>query len=73
MATLDKETIGQRVRRLRRERGMRARDLAKKVNSNQTSILHMENGVRATNMFTFIEVARVLNVSLDYLAYGKID
>lgn len=66
------ESIGQRVRRLRLERGMRIIDLADRTRSNKGTIGQFERGEYSTNMFTFIEVAKVLDVSLDYLAYGDV-
>lgn len=68
---MSNETIGQRVRRLRIERGMLIRDVAERARSNETTIQALETGKLATNMFTFIEIARVLDVSLDYLAHGE--
>lgn len=65
-----KETIGQRIRRIRMAQGMRIIDLAEKVQATHTTINLLENGKKGTNMFTFIEVARALGVSLDHLAYG---
>ena len=69
---MSNESIGARIRRLRKERGLRIVDLAKLVHSNETTIQQLERGTHATNMFTFIEIARALGVSLDYLAYGTI-
>jgi transcriptional regulator with XRE-family HTH domain len=68
---MSNETIGERIRRARKEQGLVIDELARRTHSNHTTITHLENGTKGTNMFTFIEVARVLGVSLDYLAFGN--
>ena len=69
---MNNETIGARIRRVRKERGLLIRHVAARAHSNVTTLVQLENGTKGTNMFTFIEVARVLDVSLDYLAYGDV-
>lgn len=64
------ETIGERVRRIRLTQGMYQYQLAHLAGTCQSVINHLEHNERMTNMYTFIEIARVLNQSLDYLVYG---
>lgn len=68
---MSNETIGQRIKRLRLDRGLRIIDLARSAHSNHSTLSDLENGRKNTNMFTFIEIGRVLGVSLDYLAFGE--
>jgi len=67
---MSNESIGQRVRRLRVQASIEKVELARRVKVNEGTIYNMERG-KGVNMFTFIDVARALGVSLDYLASGK--
>lgn len=51
---------------------MRICDLAQRAHTNHTTVTTLELGRTNANMWTFIEIARVLGVSLDYLVYGTI-
>lgn len=68
---MNTETIGARVRRLRTERELSLSALAKTAQCTDSTIHHLELGQHGTNMFTFIEIANALGVSLDYLAHGE--
>lgn len=70
MQNSQNETIGQRVRRLRKSAGMYQWQLAQKIHCAPVTITHLEGDKHGANMFTFIDIARALGVSLDYLAYG---
>jgi len=69
---MSNETIGQRLRRVRKERGMFASDVARRVRCNPSTITLMERDLHGMSIFTFADIARVLDVSLDYLAYGDV-
>lgn len=64
------ETIGQRIRRLRISAGLLQRDLAEKARCSSTSVGYVERDMVEVGIYTFIEIARTLGVTLDYLAYG---
>ena len=64
------QTIGQRIRRARLAQGMYQYQLAHLAGTCQSTVNHLEHDERMTNMYTFIEIARALNQSLDYLVYG---
>jgi len=65
------ETIGQRIRHARNERGMTQRQLAKACRSSKYTIMCIENDRRDFHAFLLIEIGRVLRTSLDWLAFGK--
>jgi DNA-binding XRE family transcriptional regulator len=67
---MKQESIGQRVRRLRNDAGLLQRELADKIHCTHTTVRRIEADLGGCNMFTFIEIGRALNVSLDYLATG---
>jgi DNA-binding XRE family transcriptional regulator len=64
------ETIGQRVRRLRTSKGMYQKQLAERAGVCQSVVAKLELDRRGCHFFNMIELARVLGVSLDYIAYG---
>lgn len=65
------ESIGARVRRVRKMRGISGNELARRVKVSGDTISFLERGIHGTNMFTFIDIAKELGVSVDYLAYGS--
>lgn len=65
------EAIGARIRRVRLAKGIGQRELAVRIRTDKSVIWALENGTRSSNMFTLIDVARELGVSIDYLAYGS--
>src|SRR2546430_5548971 len=64
------ETIGQRLRRLRLERGFSQRDLAEKGVS-YAYISRIEGGARRPSVKALRMLARKLGVSADYLETGS--
>jgi transcriptional regulator with XRE-family HTH domain len=65
------ETFGQRLRRLRLERGFSYRDFAKRVRIADSTISLYQNGSRYPGFWVLCEMAKVLDVPLDYLMLGK--
>jgi transcriptional regulator with XRE-family HTH domain len=70
--SINKETIGQRIRRLRESSKLSAQQLADSVNVSKSMIYHLEQDRHAPSLFTFMDIARALKVSLDYLAFGRV-
>lgn len=62
------ETFGERLRRVRQERGWLQRELAEKTRMCQALISEYERNTKFPNYWHFIELAVRLDVSLDYLA-----
>jgi putative transcriptional regulator len=54
-----------RIRELRKEKGLKQSDLAKKVGVFQSELSEIETGVRKPNVYLAKRIARVLKVSLD--------
>jgi transcriptional regulator with XRE-family HTH domain len=63
------ETVGQRIRRLRRERGLSLRDLAA-PGVSFTYLSRVESGQRTPSVKAIRQVARKLGVSAEYLETG---
>lgn len=65
------ETIGERVRRMRKLRDMSQHMLAVRCKVRREHISRIECNRVDVGMFVFIEVARALDVSLDWIAFGS--
>lgn len=63
-----KESIGQRICRLRKEADLSQQELAEKARVSATSIWSSETERTLPRIDTAIQIARVFGVSLDYLA-----
>ena len=61
------ETIGQRLRRLRKESGLTLSELGRMAHVTANAIVHVEYGRHYPRVDTAIQIARVFEVSLDYL------
>lgn len=65
------ETIGARIRRVRESKGIGLNEMARRIKVSADTVSFLERGIHATNMFTLIDIAKELGVSIDYLAYGS--
>ena len=62
---LGKETIGERLSRLRKERGLSQRQLAKKIGIIQSLISGYETDYRTPNIEMVARIAKALRVTTD--------
>ena len=62
-----KETLGQRIARLRKEKKLTQEDLAKKFNVTTQAISKWENDLSAPDISILKELANTLGVTIDYL------
>lgn len=69
---LGKETIGQRLARLRKERGYSQVELAKKIGLTQPLVTAYERDTRRLHAEMVIRFAKALEVSTDELLLGKV-
>jgi len=65
------ETFGARLYRLRMERDMNQRMLATRIGAHPSAIGYYEKGKQHPGYWALVEMAHVLNVSLDYLMLGE--
>ena len=70
-AGLAQETIGQRIRRLRKARGWTQYELAAEAEVTRYSLLRWEAGTKPQSFESFVRVADALGVSLDELYRGS--
>lgn len=62
------ETVGERIRRLRKERGLSGAKVAKSIRMSESHVMHVERGENEPGLFMTAEIAKLFGVSLDYLA-----
>lgn len=62
-----RETFAQRLKDLLDKRGMTQRALAEKLNTTEVSVSRYVSGNRTPNIETTVEIADILNVSLNDL------
>lgn len=67
MGEFSRETLGHRVRITRERRGLGQRELARAAEVHHTLLCHVEHGQRSFSIESLVRVARVLDVSTDYL------
>ncbi|PFW41294.1 transcriptional regulator [Bacillus thuringiensis] len=66
------ETMGSRIQKVRKEKGIRQYELAEAIGVNHTAISLYESGKREPRKDILEKIALVTNVSIDYL-YGLTD
>lgn len=62
------ESIGERIRRLRKERGLSSAETGKRIRMSDTYLCQVERGEHQPGLFMAAELAKLFGVSLDYLA-----
>lgn len=63
-------TLGERIKQRRQELGLSQNTLAKRIGVTQGTISQMESGV-SQNSTKIVDISNALNVSPEYLLYGK--
>ena len=66
-----KKTIGYRLSQIRLENDMSLRDMAKAIGVTDTSIMRWEKDKMCPSFLKVIEICRMFNCSLDWLAGMK--
>ncbi len=66
---MDYYAIGQRIRKIRKARGLSQEKLAEKVGISTTHMSHIETANTKMSLPTFVELASVLEVRTDELLY----
>ena len=60
-------TFGQKLKLLRKKRGLTERQLGECLNFSNQSVSFLENGEREPKLDTLIAIAKFFDVSVDYL------
>lgn len=63
--------VGERIRMIRRERGMTTEELAEAADTSPQFIFKVERGEQQMTSGKFAKLTKALGVSSDYLLFGK--
>ena len=66
-----RETIGDRIKQARTFRDLTQKQLGLLCRCNETTIQRIESDRNDMHAYLFMEVGKVLKVSLDWLAFGE--
>ena len=67
------ESIGNRIRNLRKDKKLTQKDLAKILGITDAAIVHWEKDVNIPKLEHLNIMAPTLNTTIDYIMYGKSD
>lgn len=62
-----KETFGQRLARLRKQKGLTQEEIANRVNISPQAVSKWENDISSPDIDTIVKLSEILNVSLNEL------
>lgn len=62
------ESVGERIRRLRKESGLSAVEISRRIRMSDNYLRQVERSEHEPGLFMAAELARVFGVSIDYLA-----
>lgn len=68
---MDYFKFGQRIRKLRKARGLSQEKLAEMLDISVTHMSHIETANTKMSFSLIIKIAEILDVSLDYLVYDR--
>ena len=68
---MDYYAIGQRIRKIRKARGMSQEDLAEKIGISTTHMSHIETGNTKMSLPTFAAIASALETRTDEILYDE--
>lgn len=63
--------LGFRIRQLRKEKGLTQEELAEKAKVSVSFIGHIERMEKQPSVLTLIDIAKALEISLDFLILGR--
>lgn len=66
---MDYYAIGQRIRKIRKARGMSQEQLAERIEISVTHMSHIENANTKMSLSVFVDIAEALEVQADALLY----
>ena len=62
---------GERIKRLREKKGYTQESFSKEISISHRTYSGIESGAHSTSIETLVEIAQVLETSLDYIIMGK--
>jgi len=70
---MDKEVLGARIRKLRKQRKMSMEGFAEKAKITPTFLGQIERGVKMPSLTTFVKIVNALGISPDVLLYDQVN
>ena len=67
----DYEKIGQRIQRLRKEKGLSQEQLAELIGISLSFLGHIERGTRKTSVETLARICDALGADMHYIVFGR--
>ena len=71
--TINHISLGQRIRLMRKRKGLTQLHLSELVGLSPTYISYIESGYKSMSLATFIEIANALNVTADELLIDSLE
>ena len=71
MKYYDVKKSGKRIKNLREKKGYTQESFAKEIEISHRTYSGIESGAHSTSIETLVEIAQVLETSLDYIILGK--
>ena len=68
---INQKEIGQRIRILRKEKGLSQLELSNKLNINMDHLSRIENGNKGMSLDLLTEFSKYFSVSTDYILFGN--
>ena len=68
---MDFEQIGMRIKLCRKQKHLTQEKLAERLDVSPHYVYELERGVKTMSLYTLNDLSRCLEVSSDYLLYGK--
>ena len=69
---INAKEIGQRIKNLRKERGLTQETFAEAIGMTVSAVSKMEIGNRVPSVDTFVLLSEFFGVTLDYMVLGKV-
>lgn len=70
---MDFKTIGIRIKRCRRNKGLTQEKFAELIDVSPHYIYEIERGSKTMSLYTLDRIVTTLNISADYLLYGSLN
>ena len=67
---VDYKEIGQRIRKLRKDKKYTQDQVAKMVGISCSYVGHIERGIKAASLETMAQLCKILDVDMHYLVFG---
>lgn len=68
---IDYTAVGKRIRKKRKSLEFTQEYVSEKIDVSANFYSHIENATRKAGMNTFVKISSVLDISLDYMMFGK--